>query len=446
MKHPDLLALKGLSTLDINDVGDHYRIVASGTVIPEKCPVCHSSLYGHGSQRQSYMDTPMHGKRVLIEIDRKRYRCKSCGKTLFEPLSVMDDKRLMTTRLVRYIESHCLRKTFADLSREIGVDDKTIRHIFDDHVASLKATVHFETPEVLGIDELKIIGQYRAMITNVQKLTLYDMLPSRTKADLIPYFKKMPDKERVKILTMDLWSVYRQVAQAQFPGRVIVADRFHVVRMANEAIERFRKALRKGLDTKTRLKLKDDRFILLARRQNLSPSQLQTLERWTQEFPVLGAAYEAKEAFHGIYGHRDKADAIEAAKRWEQTIDPAADWAFRELKGALHSWWDEIFNYYDHPVSNAYTESINNVAKGMNRMGRGYSFEVIRARLLYDKKAREAGSETVRKKGRKSGGGLPPGFVGYSDLAAEDDQDAKVIEYGAHLPTLARLLEEGHFA
>lgn len=394
------------------------------------------------------MDTPMHGKQVLIEIDRKRYRCKSCGKTLFEPLSAMDDKRLMTVRLVKYIESHCLKKTFADISREVGVNDKTIRHIFDDHVGNLKATVHFETPEVLGIDELNIVGQHRAMITNVQKLTLYDMLPSRTKADLIPYFKKMPDKERVKVLTMNLWSVYRQVAQAQFQGRPIVADRFHVVRMANEAIERFRKTLRKGLDNKTRLKLKDDRFILLARRHNLSVGQLDTLARWTHEFPDLGAAYEAKELFHGIYGHRNKADAMKAAKHWEATIGPSIDWAFRELKGALHSWGEEIFNHYDYPVSNAYTESINSIAKGMNRMGRGYSFEVIRARLLYDKKARAAGSETIRKKSRKSQ--VPNestvGFMGMNTMDAETDDGHRVIACGPHLPTLAKLLEDGYFA
>src|SRR5690606_30136778 len=144
-------------------------------------------------------------------------------------LHAMDAKRLATTRLVQYVEKHCLKKTFADISREVGVDDKTIRHIFDDHAARLQQTVHFETPEILGIDELKIIGQYRAMITNVEKLTLFDMLPTRNKADLIAYFRKMPDKDKVKVLTMDLWNVYRQVAQEQFPGRMIVADRFHVV-------------------------------------------------------------------------------------------------------------------------------------------------------------------------------------------------------------------------
>lgn len=148
----------------------------------------------------------------------------------------MDSKRLATTRMVRHIERHCLGKTFAELFREVWVDDKTIRHIFDDYVARLKETVVFGTPEVLGIDELKIIGRCRAMITNVEKLALFEMLPTRNKADLIAYPKAMPNKDKARIPTMDLWNVYRQVAQDQFHGRMVVADRFHVVSMANDSI------------------------------------------------------------------------------------------------------------------------------------------------------------------------------------------------------------------
>ena len=447
----DFLNLPQLRTLHAQDQGDHYEVMAEGSIAPTACPACLSNLYRHGSQQQTYMDTPMHGKRVLIEIDRKRYRCKVCGKTLFEPLPAMDGKRLATTRLVQHIERHCLRKTFAELSREVGVDDKTIRHIFDDYVAHLKETVVFETPEILGIDELKIIGQYRAMITNVEKLALFDMLPTRNKADLIAYFKQMPDKGKVKVLTMDLWSVYRQVAQNQFAGRMVVADRFHVVRMANDSIERLRKAIRKGLPTKERLKLKDDRFVLLSRKRNLNSKGLDKLAEWTAAFPDLGAAYAAKEAFHDIYNHKNKADAMKAAEEWEDSLDPRVDWAFRELKGALRSWWTEIFNYYDQPISNAYTESANNLAKGMNRMGRGYSFDVIRARLLYDADARKDTRATIRKKARKAAEPSPlmEEFVTTSSLthhAGKTSHEESVVEYGPYIPTLVRKLEAGDFA
>jgi transposase len=445
----DILNLPHVVEVGHVDAGDHYQIQAAGTVTPAECPRCGGALYSHGTRGQTYIDTPLHGKRALLEIDRRRFRCKECGKTLFEDLPDMDDKRQMTRRLLAYVERHSLRKTFADLSREVGVDDKTIRHIFDDYRTRLGETVHFETPRILGIDELKIIGEYRAMITNIEQLALFDMLPTRKKVDLLEYFKNLPDKRRVEIITMDMWNVYRQVMLAQLPRRLVVVDRFHVVRMANDALDRVRKSIRKDLDTATRIKLKDDRKVLFLRRHDLDADGQAKLMRWTAQFPRLAAAYALKEAFCDIYSYPDKASGQRAAKDWLNSIAPDQEPYFRQARTALVNWWHEIFNYFDHPVTNAYTESINNIAKGMNRMGRGYSFEVIRARLLFDDGARADTRKTIRPKPRVK---RPPednletlamGFA--TDRAVDTQHSARVIEYGPSLVTLARKLNEGWF-
>jgi transposase len=438
----DILNLKYLRVCEITDSEDLYQITVQGVVESTVCPDCKSGLFGHGSKPQRFMDTPIHGKRVILNIDRKRYRCKECGKTSLETLPEIDAKRQATIRLVKHIEFHCLAKTFADISREVGVDSKTIRHIFDDYVARLKETVRFQTPRILGIDELKIVGHYRAMLTNVEALSLFDMLPTRNKADLTPYFKKIPNKERIEIVTMDMWRPYKQVVQEQLPGRLIVVDRFHVVRMANNAIEAVRKTIRKGLDTRTRIKLKDDRFVLLSRYSNLDSNQRGKLELWSKQFPLLGAAYVAKERFHDIYNQSNKRDAMRAAKDWQQSIDPSIAWAFHDLTVALSNWWDEIFSYYDFPITNGYTESINNLAKSMNRMGRGYSFEVIRARLLYDNDARKDNLTTIRKKPRRSE--VDTSMMAKMTFASITEAD-EIIEYGPSISTLIKKLESGQF-
>ncbi|HUO43548.1 MAG TPA: ISL3 family transposase [Burkholderiales bacterium] len=448
---PDLLHLPHLRCLEVDDHEDHYRIIAAGNVEPTACPEsrCRSGLYRHGSQAQTYIDTPMHGKRVILEIDRKRYRCKGCGKTLLEPLPDMDAKRNMTERLVKFIEQHCLKETFAALSRQVGIDDKTIRHVFDDYVEAKKREVHFSTPKVLGIDELKIVGEYRCMLTNIEKLTVFDLLPSRKKSELTAHVKSLPDKENVEVVVMDMWAIYKQVVQAELPGRLIVADKWHVCRMANEAVERVRKAIRKGLDTRTRLKLKDERFVLLKRRKSLSPSDQEKLNKWGTLFPALLTAYEAKERFFDLYGHASREDAEAAAEAWEKQLDNDILWAFKDVRRALKNWWNEIFNYYGTSVTNAYTESINRLAKDINRMGRGYSFEVVRARLLYDEKPRKKTRETLRKKVRKEvtsnffTRAVPttiPQAKTYETVIQES-----VVEYGAHIPTLCDLLESGYF-
>ncbi|MBK1864632.1 transposase, partial [Escherichia coli] len=78
----------------------------------------------------------------------------------------------------------------------------------------------------------------------------------------------------------------------------------------------------------------------------------------------------------------------------------------------------------DMPVTNAYTESINRLAKDKNREGRGYSFEVMRARMLYTTKhKKKAPTAKVSPFYKKTiGYGLP-------DFAEE-------LNYGVDLSTI----------
>jgi hypothetical protein len=102
-----------------------------------------------------------------------------------------------------------------------------------------------------------------------------------------------------------------------------------------------------------------------------------------------------------------------------------------------------------------YTESINNIAKGMNRIGRGYSFDVTRARLLFDDDTRKDTRTTIRKKTRKAVERPSIGFA-LGDLSMSrmmtspthflDTYEDGTVEYGPYLPTLAKKLEAGDFA
>lgn len=439
----DILGLTALYACDIDDAGDHLLVQVKNRAVPTACPDCGCALYRHEVKKQQFIDTPMRGKPVMLELDRVRYKCKACSLTFYEPLPDIDAKRMMTERALRYIEVNCVKHTFAHVAKELGISPKTVRFIFDDYAERNKVALKFETPEVLGIDELKIVGEYRCMITNVGKMSIFDLLPTRKKASLLEYMHALPDKENVKVITMDMWNVYRQVAQECFPGRVIVADKFHVVRMANDGLERVRKRLRKGLDSRARLKLKRERFILLRRHADLSPAEHDQLLSWSAMFHELGAAHAVKEGFFDIYDAPTKEEAQERARAWLRRIPEMVQADFKPLVTALNSWWNEIFAWFDYPVTNAYTESVNRLAKDMNRMGRGYSFEVVRARLLTDQEARKATASVIRSKPR---GSRPSGELSMGRMVPSIlEPIERVVEYGPHIPTLCRLLEEGHF-
>jgi len=84
----------------------------------------------------------MHAKRVGIYIKRQRYRCRECNETFFETLTDMD----VNNRLIDWIQEASLEKTFTSVADDLGVDEKTVRNIFNDYVVELEAQTDFRTP------------------------------------------------------------------------------------------------------------------------------------------------------------------------------------------------------------------------------------------------------------------------------------------------------------
>src|SRR5690625_7908859 len=102
---------------------------------------------------------------------------------------------------------------------------------------------------------------------------------------------------------MDMRRPYRDAVNTVIPHAKIVVDKFHVVKLANETLEKIRKANRQNVSAKERRQLMRDRYVLLTRRKDLNDFDDQIkLQIWTDMFPLLGQAYELKEQFFDKIG------------------------------------------------------------------------------------------------------------------------------------------------
>jgi transposase len=164
---------------------------------------------------QVSMDLPAHGKRVGLHLQRRRYRCLSCRRTFMQPIPDHDEKRLLTKRLVSYIEREGFQRTFVSIAEDVGVDEKTVRTISRDVVARLEAVHTFVMPEWLGIDELTLMKKPRCILTNIKERTAIDLLETRTKAVVQARLLRLTDRHKIELVTMDMWTPYREAAAAR---------------------------------------------------------------------------------------------------------------------------------------------------------------------------------------------------------------------------------------
>lgn len=433
------------------DHDDHdYHINAEVKAPPGSCPSCGStSLVGFGRREQVVKDLPMHGRRVGIYINTRRMLCRSCNKTFSEILPEVNERRSMTKRLVAWIGKQAIKRTFASIADEVGVTEGTIRGIFKDYITDTEKTIRFETPKWMGIDEIHLIKP-RCVIANIRSNTIVDLLPNRDKKTVVNYLYGLQDKARVQFVAMDMWAPYRDAVQLVLPDALIVIDKFHVVRMANDAVERIRKSLREKLTTKQRRGLMHDRFVLLKRERDLNDRERLLLDGWTVNYPDLGAAYRLKEEFYGIYETAvGSAQALNQYEAWYQAITPETYRAFSDLIRAWSNWKPYILNYFDQPITNAYTESLNNLIRSADRLGRGYSFEALRAKILFAEGAfkYENNRPKFERKPSKSRRPLipPDEAIGYDlpDRLAEEASTQEPQNYGVDISTLTRMIELG---
>lgn len=380
----NLLNINGVNALSVSEEDHDIQIKAEREEGKHSCPHCRSAeVVKFGIKPEIIMDTPLHGKRCGIHLQRRRMRCKACCKTFMESLIWKDNKRQMTNRLVAYIERECLRRPFTAVADEVGVTEYTIRQVFADYVERVEKQHHFEMPEWMGIDEIHIIKKPRCVITNVAQNTVVELLENRNKPLLRKYLQLRQDRSNVKYVAMDMWRPYRDTVADMMPDARVIIDKFHVQRMANDALEKIRKSNRSSLDQKQKRALMRDRYVLLKRRSDLSDKDSLKLSGWIENFPLLEAGYNAKEAFYGIWDCDNRRQAEDAYNLWLSGLSDDISREFSPLVRAIGNWHSEIFNYFDYPVTNAYTESLNNLIRSVNRIGRGYSFDVLRAKILH---------------------------------------------------------------
>lgn len=113
-------------------------------------------------------------------------------------------------------------------------------------------------------------------------------------------------------------------------------------------------------------------------------------------YPELQKPYSIKESFRLIYQCQERQDAEETYAEWIKQIDDGYPELVKFSK-TVKNWHTEFFNFFDYRYTNGITECLNNLIKDIEKRGRGYSFDVIRAKMLFANNAVKAAKFSFSK-------------------------------------------------
>lgn len=245
----------------------------------------------------------------------------------------------------------------------------------------------------LGMDEISLRkgqGDYVVVLVDLDKNELVGLVESRKHKDIKEVLRSWGDEvlSQVREVSIDLSGNYRGLIRRVLPNADIVADRFHVMKLVNQELNRARIAEKKASNEleneakKSELQavFKDSKYALLKPEERLTENQKIKLEEVKQALPKLAEMHRQKEAVRTIF---------EEAKSWTDGVFQMLDWlkdaqdTFRDSAATITRWFEEISNYFESRTTSGAVEGINNRLKLIKRSGYGFrNFANFRLRCL----------------------------------------------------------------
>ena len=252
-----------------------------------------------------------------------------------------------------------------------------------------------ENIEHLGMDE-KSFGRKERFITVLSDLDggrVLDVAPSKSKKAAKAVLEVIPEKQRelIKAVAMDMAAAYEVVCKEMMKQADIVYDKFHIEQKLNKAVDKIRSAehkflLAQGINTFTKT-----RWLWLRRPERWSEKQEKQFRNVEAEFGAgklaqtkIGRGWMIKEAFRPFWDYVYKGAAKRYFRRWyywatHSRLKPMIDVAKtinEHLKGVL--------TYFDHGITNAFSESINSKIQELKSGARGFrNFDNYRISILF---------------------------------------------------------------
>jgi transposase len=381
-----LLGLPGYQITEIREVAGWNRIraVFTGKIC---CPGCGGeSLRSKDKRLRRVRHENWGERRTVLELETRKFQCLGCTRFFWQRFPGIQPNRRASEPYRRSV----YRKHYDGISRSRlanreGISGSTVERWFLEFLQlSLNERIHSPCPQVLGIDEHFFSRRhgYATTFCDLRGHRIHDVVLGRSEASLESYLNRLEGKHLVKVVCMDLASVYRALVRKHFPNARIVADRFHVIRLINHHFL----ASWKDIDP---VGSKNRGLLSLMRRHrhNLRPEQHFRLAQYLRENPALEVIYRFKQRLCYLLlekhlNQKNCARLIPKLLRAIAELKSAVLPSLVQLGHTLHAWREEIATMWRFTRNNGITEGFHTKMEVLQRQAYGFrNFQNYRLRV-----------------------------------------------------------------
>ena len=338
------------------------------------CPECgQTDLKAYDTKEKTWRHLNFFQHEAYLTARVPRVQCDKCGirsvavpwarsesgfTLLFEAMIMTLAKAMPVKTIAAFVNEHDTRlwrvlHHYVDAARDnadysevtqVGVDETSSRR--GHNYVSL--FVDLEGPRVLFATE----GKDAATVERFkQDLTAHNGNP-----------------EDIKEVCCDMSPAFISGVGKQFPGARLTFDKFHIMKIINEAVDEVRRQ-----EQKDRPELARTRYIWLKNPENLKPSQTEALEGLTLKKLNLktSRAYHIRLNFQELFNQPPElAEAF--LKNWYYWATHSRLEPIKQAAYTIKRHWDGILRWFQSNINNGILEGINSLIQAAKAKARGY--------------------------------------------------------------------------
>lgn len=260
------------------------------------------------------------------------------------------------------------------IARLVGEHDTRLWRIIQKYVSQAREAADYSTLRHVGVDETatKRGHNYVTLFVDMEQAKVIyategkDAATIKSFKDSLPLHQAQPSQ--ITDICADMSPAFRKGIQENFPCARLTFDKFHVIKLLNEAVDQVRREEQKSVPS-----LKSSRYLWLYNPKNLPKTKAKRLNELTRMNLKTAKAYRMKLVLQDIYNiSTGRIDAMNNLHKWYQWAVRCRLQPMKEFAKTLKCNWVGILNYFDSRLTNATLEGANSIVQSARARAKGY--------------------------------------------------------------------------
>jgi transposase len=366
-----------------------FNLICNARRLP--CPHCNAPDQGvHDRLGRQWRHLDFFQFEAWLHAEVPRVACSACGQTSQIDVPWAREGSGFTALFEALALSLCQELPVRQAAALLRCSDKQLWRRIEHHVSAARALDDMSQVSVVGIDETSLRkGQsYITVVHDLQAKRLLFACQGRDHQAVVDFADDLKahggDPAQIAHVCQDMSAAYAKGVGLALEQAQISYDRFHVIAMANEAMDGVRRqemkeepqALKQALGDNDRKLLKSLTWGMRRNPQGWSAKQTNAMH-WLQHSSLKSArAWRLKMALRTVYAKAAEENSSAQAKTdllgWISWARRSRLEPFKKLASTLKQRIDGVVRGMLDNRSNAYVEAMNGLLQQAKRAARGF--------------------------------------------------------------------------